>query len=75
MRETICGRIKTIFVDGPATVDEIAVELQMDPRHVNANVRDLWRRGMLARRPFYVLGQQRECVWLYGLPEHMADAA
>jgi predicted transcriptional regulator len=75
MREKICDRIKTIVEDGPSTVDEIAVELEIDQRHVNANVRDLWRPGLLARRPFYGVGQQRDCVWLYGLPEHLARAA
>lgn len=75
MRVTICSQIKTICSEGPSTVDEIASELEMDQRHVNANVRDLWRRGMLHRRPFYGVDQQRDCVWLYGLPEHLPEKA
>lgn len=75
MYGTITKQIKEVLAEGPSTVVEIAITIGVDQRHANANIRSLWQRAILTRRPFYGDNQHRDRVWLYALPEHMANSA
>lgn len=76
---TIRAQIESILADGPATPTEIAPELGIDKRRLNAHMVDLAKRGKLVRQPFSMplpLAQcSRRVVWMYSLPEQARRAA
>lgn len=76
---TIRSRIESILADGPATATEIAPDLGMDKRIVNAHMCDLAKRGLLTRKPFNmplpIVEGGRRVVWIYSLPDQARQAA
>lgn len=64
-------RIERTLADGPGTAMDVALELERDSRRIGAYLRDLWRRGHLARQPYYLPCRMpgaacaRRVVWMY----------
>lgn len=64
-------RIECTLVDGPGTAMDVALELERDSRRIGAYLRDLWRRGHLARQLYYLPCRMpgaacaRHVVWMY----------
>ena len=61
-------RILTALEDGPGTAMDVAIELDLDSRHVAVNLREMWLQGKLARELFHPSERGpsiRRSVWMY----------
>lgn len=77
--KSIAERILEICAEGPATAEEIGLEFPMTRHRLNANLCDLYRRGKLTRRPYYLpdtsRANVRDHVWIYALPDYQQERA
>ncbi len=61
-------RILAALEDGPGTAMDVALELELDSRHVAVNLREMWMQKRLARELFHPSERGpsiRRSVWMY----------
>lgn len=75
MKKTVRAKIEELLEEGPATAFELAPDVGYESRGLSAVLCDLHKRGIIGRKPFYVEGNARTNVWLYGLPQHIGHHA
>lgn len=61
-------KLREVLADGPGTAMDVAIELDLDSRHVAVNLREMWLQGKLARERFHPSERGpsiRRSVWMY----------